>query len=66
MIKTTLKTMMFLAVAVSGFAFAAGTCEFCDLMYQQCLRATHNPGGPTSAQCDLEYRLCREMDCPSP
>lgn len=27
MIKTTLKTMMFLGMAVTGLAFAAGSCE---------------------------------------
>ncbi|HDS1524158.1 TPA: hypothetical protein QEL67_003914 [Stenotrophomonas maltophilia] len=51
MIKTTLKTVMLLGMAVTGLAFAADSCEFCTLKYEQCL---------------AEYKLCREMDCPSP
>ncbi|WP_256200965.1 MULTISPECIES: hypothetical protein [Stenotrophomonas] len=40
MIKTTLKTVMFLGMAVTGLAFAAGPCEFCSQQYEYCLRAT--------------------------
>lgn len=66
MIKTTLKTVMLFGMAVTGLAFAADSCEFCTLRYEQCLRATHGPLGKTSEQCLAEYKLCREMDCPSP
>ncbi|HEL3785524.1 TPA: hypothetical protein UM046_003319 [Stenotrophomonas maltophilia] len=66
MIKTTLKTVMLLGMAVTGLAFAAGTCEFCTLKYEQCLRTSQGPLGKTSEQCLAEYKLCREMDCPSP
>lgn len=34
MIKTTLKTVMFLGMAVTGLAFAAGPCEFCSQQYE--------------------------------
>ncbi|HDS1578677.1 hypothetical protein [uncultured Stenotrophomonas sp.] len=66
MIKTTLKTVMLLGVAVSGLAFAAGPCEFCTLRYEQCLRVSHGPLVKTPEQCWAEYQMCREMDCPSP
>ncbi|TDB28417.1 hypothetical protein ATCM_12540 [Stenotrophomonas sp. ATCM1_4] len=63
MIKKALKTVLFLLVAVSGFATAQVTpCSMCEVQLNRCLQN----GVFTDEQCYAAYERCKADACPAP
>lgn len=63
MIKKTLKTVLFLLVAASGFATAQVTpCSMCEVSLNRCL----TKGAMSEAQCYQNYANCKAEACPAP